>query len=1490
MRRRFSALVVAAMVASTLPTLTATAAAQEADDGDVVISQVYGGGGNSGAFYRNDFVELFNQGDVAQDITGWSLQYTSANGNTWGNNSTTLPSATIEPGQRYLVEMAAGANTEATPLPTPDHSATGINMAGTNGKIALASSADALPGETCPTGDTVVDAVGFGTQNCAEIQATTVLNNNASALRDDDRCADTFSIVSPPEPENSSAPLTPCGTAEPIGPDTVISQVYGGGGNSGAFYRNDFVELFNQGDVAQDITGWSLQYTSANGNTWGNNSTTLPSATIEPGQRYLVEMAAGANTEATPLPTPDHSATGINMAGTNGKIALASSADALPGETCPTGDTVVDAVGFGTQNCAEIQATTVLNNNASALRDDDRCADTFSIVSPPEPENSSAPLTPCTGPVPPQPVVAECSDLTVLEGEAGSATQTASDADGTVTQAIITDGDIDGISLGDVTPATEVGGTLSVELIAADSLEVGTYDLELTFTNDDTEPQSATCDVTVSVQGDLCEVPAEDVTFIHEIQGDGATTPLDGQTVVTRGVVTTDFTSGGESGIPANQGFRGFHIEAIEDDRDDDPDTSEGIFIFDGSGTFEPEIGTLVHVEGTAGEAFNITQVDADRIALCDDAPGDLPPAATLPLPTPVDQRDAEFERLESMRVTHPELTVVEFFQIERFGEIRLSSGGVLQNPTNVVAPDDDEAYNAIAEFNSANNIVLDDGRSGQNLDPLPYVTPGDTLRIGDQAIDETFVLHYAFNAWRLQPIDIDELTEEFRTNRTRPRPETPPEVGGTLTVGAFNVLNYFNGDGYFVGDDPQTASGFPTARGARSVAEFERQTEKIVDAIIRMDADILGLIEIENDEGEDQAAAALVDAVNTTAGEDLYDYLDTGLIGTDAIKLAFIYKPETVELSGDYAILDSSVDERFNDQRSRPVLAQTFTELATGESVTVANNHLKSKGSGCGVGDDDPRQGSCNLTRTLAAEAMADWLADDPTGEDASGTMIIGDLNSYAKEDPIAVLLDAGYTDLLDAFSPEDVMPYTYTFDATQGYLDYALADEELFPYVTGAAAWNINADEVPAIDYLLSGNGRFRTAEVAELFYDDSAFRSSDHDPVLVGLDLDPAPVNTPPTVDDLTVEANQDESVNGQLVLGDEDGDDLTVTYGDPENGTVTGDDDGAFTYTPNAGFFGTDTFTVTVSDGIDQATATVTVNVARTPNVAPTVENLALTTTQDTSVPGQLVITNADGDPLTVAYGTPGNGVVTGNDEGAFTYTPTTGFVGTDTFTVTVSDDRGGSDTATVTITVTPVDVDPEDEFLECPSGNGFEFPDVPAGNVHSDNIECGNALGLLQGLVDGRFNPFGSLTRGQAASVIDRIANETGRPIEGDRRSFSDVTGGPHADAIARLGGAGVIAGFNDGTFRPNLPVTRGQLATLLVRYIESTTGETLALGQPFPDVPANSELGVNLRKARAAGIFNGTTSGQALPQRTIQRDQAASLFVRSLQELPIAQD
>jgi predicted extracellular nuclease len=464
------------------------------------------------------------------------------------------------------------------------------------------------------------------------------------------------------------------------------------------------------------------------------------------------------------------------------------------------------------------------------------------------------------------------------------------------------------------------------------------------------------------------------------------------------------------------------------------------------------------------------------------------------------------------MRVMHDELTVVEFFQLERFGEIRVSADGVLPTPTNVELPGS-EAYQELLAANLAAGISLDDGRTGQNLnrlnarDLLPYVREGGTLRIGDQLEDETFIVHWGFGnspVWRLQPVDIDHLTDELVENRTRPRPQNPPDVGGTLKIASFNVLNYFDGDGM--------GGGFPTSRGAITASELERQTTKLVDAIVRLDADVYGLIEIENDGGEHQATRTLVRALNAEAGYAKYRFVNTGVIGTDEIKQAFIYNQETTRPIGDFALLTSEVDPRFNDDRSRPALAQTFLRLGSGERITVVVNHFKSKSQSELEDETDPDfdqsdgQGFWNHTRTQSALALADWLESNPTGETIIGSLIIGDLNAYAREDPIRALEDAGYEDQLRRFSDE--MPYTYTFDGMQGTLDTAMAQDSLATRITGAAVWHINADEVPAIDYLEAGPtslGRFRTAEIAAAYFDPSAFRSSDHDPVVIGVDLD-------------------------------------------------------------------------------------------------------------------------------------------------------------------------------------------------------------------------------------------------------------------------------------------------------------------------------------------------------------------------------------------------
>ncbi len=226
---------------------------------------------------------------------------------------------------------------------------------------------------------------------------------------------------------------------------------------------------------------------------------------------------------------------------------------------------------------------------------------------------------------------------------------------------------------------------------------------------------------------------------------------------------------------------------------------------------------------------------------------------------------------------------------------------------------------------------------------------------------------------------------------------------------------------------------------------------------------------------------------------------------------MALIYQPASVTPVGDFAILDSSVDPRFIDDKNRPVLIQTFDEVATGARMTVAVNHLKSKGSPCddvgdpGLGDG---QGNCNLTRTTAAQAMADYLATDPTGSGDADILIIGDLNAYAMEDPITALEAAGYTDLIEAF--EGPSAYSFVFDGQLGYLDHAMANGSLVPQVTGVSEWHINADEINLLDY----NDDIQDGEEASFerestngglsLFDPDPYRSSDHDPVVIGLDL--------------------------------------------------------------------------------------------------------------------------------------------------------------------------------------------------------------------------------------------------------------------------------------------------------------------------------------------------------------------------------------------------
>ena len=581
----------------------------------------------------------------------------------------------------------------------------------------------------------------------------------------------------------------------------------------------------------------------------------------------------------------------------------------------------------------------------------------------------------------------------------------------------------------------------------------------------------------------VCGDPA---TLISQIQGTGATfDPAFGGTQTVEAVVTA-----------VKPALRGFYLQEEADDVDADPTTSEGVFVFTGDAP-TVEVGRTLRVTGTVaefGSGGSATQLSSPTIVECAVEPVTTEPTAVeLPLP-----EGTTMERFEGMLVTfEQDLVISEYFNYGRFGEVvaALPPNGWdrLYTPTAVVEPGDEAV--ALAELYSRSRITIDDSSTEQN--PAELVHPGNgqpfsrenSFRGGDTVTGVTGVIDHSFGSYRVQPTQFGEYTVQ------NPRPAVP-EVGGEVQVASFNVLNYFLtlDDGT---NDVCGANQDQECRGADDAEELQRQRAKIVAALAALDADVVGLMEMENTPGV-EPAADLAAGLNEVLGAGTYDYVDTGVIGTDAIRLGLLYKPGVVTPAGGFDVLDSTDDPRFVDTANRPMLTQTFDTVADGARFTVSVNHLKSKGSAC-AGDPDTGdgQGNCNLTRTAAAEAIVDHLATDPTGSGDPDFLIIGDLNSYDREDPIDALVAGGFTDEVKRFGGE--YAYGYVFDGQVGYLDYALASASLDAQVTRAQEWHSNADEPSVLDYDTS----FKPEEVDALYAPDP-YRSSDHDAVLVGLDL--------------------------------------------------------------------------------------------------------------------------------------------------------------------------------------------------------------------------------------------------------------------------------------------------------------------------------------------------------------------------------------------------
>ncbi|TBN58056.1 ExeM/NucH family extracellular endonuclease [Glaciihabitans arcticus] len=654
--------------------------------------------------------------------------------------------------------------------------------------------------------------------------------------------------------------------------------------------------------------------------------------------------------------------------------------------------------------------------------------------------------------------------------------------------------------------------------------------------------------------------PVAVTATIAEIQGSTATSPLVGSTVTTRGIVTANYGSGAGT-------FNGYVIQTPGTGGAVDfasHTASNAVFVFSSATAAAAPIGSYVEVTGPVSEFQGLTEVTvaAGELTVLTETAAPVQPISTE---VPIAQREAA----ESMLVAPAgAFTVTDTYDTNYFGSVVLNPGTKpLATPTAVTEPGSAE-YTALVASNAGRAITLDDGASvnfNTSKDTeLPYLSLTAPVRTGAAVtFTKPVILDYRFSAWNYQP------TQQLTTaNASTVQPATfantrtaaPLPVGGDATFATFNVLNYFSTTGDTLGtctyyNDraglPVTVNAGCDARGAANPANLKRQQDKIVAALNSLDADVVALEEIENsarfNKPRDEALQTLTAALNTAAGSNVWSFVPSPAAlpaSEDVIRTAFIYKSAVVETVGSSVILD---DPAFAN--ARQPLAQEFALKGGGaetEFLAIVN-HFKSKGSGSGTGNTDAGdgQGFSNASRVAQAQALVAFANMLKTQKATDRILLSGDFNAYLKEDPIDVILGAGFVDLGATTGKE-----TYSFDGASGSLDHIFASGAANESVTGVDIWNINSVESIALEYS-------RYNYNALNFYAPDAYRSSDHDPIVAGLAL----AETEPATVDINllnindfhgrIDANTIKFAGTVEKLRAEGGDDNTLFLSDGDN---------------------------------------------------------------------------------------------------------------------------------------------------------------------------------------------------------------------------------------------------------------------------------------------------------------------------------------------------
>lgn len=866
-------------------------------------------------------------------------------------------------------------------------------------------------------------------------------------------------------------PMLVPATAFAVSSTVVISQVYGGGGNSGATLTNDFIEIYNLSGSTVTLTGWSVQYASATGNTW---QVTALSGTIQPGHYYLIQEAAGAG-GTTPLPTPD--ATGsIPMSATAGKVALVNSTTAL---TCSTGCTsnasVIDFIGYGaTATSFEGSAAAPgLSNTTADLRGNGGCTETdnnssdFTAGSP-NPRNTAFAAHFCSGPTDPSGVGA-ANPSAVPQGGTTILTVTVTPGTNPTSTGLAVTGDLsaiggaasqqfydDGSTGGDAT-----AGDLVFTYTATVAAATTPGNKSLPFTITDVQARTGTGSIAMSVVIPLA---------IHDIQGSGDVSPYAGNPVQTTGIVT---------GVKTN----GFFIQTEPASEDADPNTSEGIFVFTSSTPpAGAAVGNLVKVTGTVQEFIPsadpnsppATEIISPSVSVLSTG-NPLPPpviltAADTDPAGPIDQ----LEKYEGMRVQVNSLTVVAATQgtINEAQATSASNGVFYGVITGIARP-----------FRERGIEVPDPTPAGvPSFDANP-----ERLRVDSDGLVGAGILNVSTGA--VVTNLIGPLDYAFRTYTIDPDPAIPPGVSGGLTgaipapapaadqftVASFNLERFFDTvDDPGISDVALTSTAFDNRLNKASLA---------IRNVLRA-PDILGVEEMENlatllalaTKINNDAVAASQPNPNYTAylveGNDIGG-IDVGFL----VKSARVNVLDVVQEGKDATYINPNTGqpELLNDRPPLILRATINAPAGAAFPVTVIANHLRSFS-----GVDDPTDGPrVRAKREAQAEFLANLIQARQTADSTEHIVSVGDYNAYqfsdgyvdsigaiiGDPDPCSEvvlcspdLVNPNLIELADTVSPSE--RYSYVFDGNAQVLDHELITQNLYSRFEGLTYARNDAD----------------------------------------------------------------------------------------------------------------------------------------------------------------------------------------------------------------------------------------------------------------------------------------------------------------------------------------------------------------------------------------------------------------------------------------------